>query len=145
MSLLIQRGSSLVPLYIQCTELSSERQDETSPRLPLRVVGPSKTASVTPSESLETKSSEFPPDGGRETAASPVTTRLERTMRDENVRNFDIHNFTSSGFVSIDSSLIILKYVKGPRAGPGPLGPRAPGILPPLPPPLDGPGQFQHE
>ncbi|CAB0010784.1 unnamed protein product, partial [Nesidiocoris tenuis] len=30
-------------------------------------------------------------------------------------------------------------YVKGPRAGPGPLGPRAPGILPPLPPPLDGP------
>ncbi|CAB0020984.1 unnamed protein product, partial [Nesidiocoris tenuis] len=32
------------------------------------------------------------------------------------------------------------KYVKGPRAGPGPLGPRAPGILPPLPPPLDGPG-----
>ncbi|CAB0009300.1 unnamed protein product [Nesidiocoris tenuis] len=28
----------------------------------------------------------------------------------------------------------------GPRAGPGPLGPRAPGILPPLPPPLDGPG-----
>ncbi|CAB0009096.1 unnamed protein product, partial [Nesidiocoris tenuis] len=25
-------------------------------------------------------------------------------------------------------------YVKGPRAGPGPLGPRAPGILPPLPP-----------
>ncbi|CAB0005115.1 unnamed protein product [Nesidiocoris tenuis] len=29
---------------------------------------------------------------------------------------------------------------KGPRAGPGPLGPRAPGILPPLPPPLDGPG-----
>ncbi|CAA9997736.1 unnamed protein product [Nesidiocoris tenuis] len=34
----------------------------------------------------------------------------------------------------------VLKYVKGPRAGPGPLGPRAPGILPPLPPPLDGPG-----
>ncbi|CAB0013329.1 unnamed protein product, partial [Nesidiocoris tenuis] len=31
------------------------------------------------------------------------------------------------------------QYVKGPRAGPGPLGPRAPGILPPLPPPLDGP------
>ncbi|CAB0012675.1 unnamed protein product [Nesidiocoris tenuis] len=31
------------------------------------------------------------------------------------------------------------EYVKGPRAGPGPLGPRAPGILPPLPPPLDGP------
>ncbi|CAA9996994.1 unnamed protein product [Nesidiocoris tenuis] len=29
--------------------------------------------------------------------------------------------------------------VYGPRAGPGPLGPRAPGILPPLPPPLDGP------
>ncbi|CAB0014261.1 unnamed protein product, partial [Nesidiocoris tenuis] len=33
-------------------------------------------------------------------------------------------------------------YVKGPRAGPGPLGPRAPGILPPLPPPLDGPGHY---
>ncbi|CAB0000964.1 unnamed protein product [Nesidiocoris tenuis] len=32
-------------------------------------------------------------------------------------------------------------YVKGPRAGPGPLGPRAPGILPPLPPPLDGPAR----
>ncbi|CAB0014699.1 unnamed protein product [Nesidiocoris tenuis] len=36
-------------------------------------------------------------------------------------------------------STIWPKYVKGPRAGPGPLGPRAPGILPPLPPPLDGP------
>ncbi|CAB0007509.1 unnamed protein product, partial [Nesidiocoris tenuis] len=35
----------------------------------------------------------------------------------------------------------LLSYVKGPRAGPGPLGPRAPGILPPLPPPLDGPGR----
>ncbi|CAB0020284.1 unnamed protein product [Nesidiocoris tenuis] len=34
---------------------------------------------------------------------------------------------------------LLLAYVKGPRAGPGPLGPRAPGILPPLPPPLDGP------
>ncbi|CAB0020540.1 unnamed protein product [Nesidiocoris tenuis] len=33
-----------------------------------------------------------------------------------------------------------IEYVKGPRAGPGPLGPRAPGILTPLPPPLDGPG-----
>ncbi|CAB0016715.1 unnamed protein product, partial [Nesidiocoris tenuis] len=31
---------------------------------------------------------------------------------------------------------ILLQYVKGPRAGPGPRGPRAPGILPPLPPPL---------
>ncbi|CAB0020934.1 unnamed protein product, partial [Nesidiocoris tenuis] len=36
-------------------------------------------------------------------------------------------------------------YVKGPRAGPGPLGPRAPGILPPLPPPLDGPGSYTHK
>ncbi|CAA9996980.1 unnamed protein product, partial [Nesidiocoris tenuis] len=34
-----------------------------------------------------------------------------------------------------------INYVKGPRAGPGPLGPRAPGILPPLPPPLDGPAK----
>ncbi|CAB0012595.1 unnamed protein product [Nesidiocoris tenuis] len=32
----------------------------------------------------------------------------------------------------------------GPRAGPGPLGPRAPGILPPLPPPLDGPVETQN-
>ncbi|CAA9993828.1 unnamed protein product [Nesidiocoris tenuis] len=32
--------------------------------------------------------------------------------------------------------LTFFHYVKGPRAGPGPLGPRAPGILPPLPPPL---------
>ncbi|CAB0019501.1 unnamed protein product [Nesidiocoris tenuis] len=31
----------------------------------------------------------------------------------------------------------------GPRAGPGPLGPRAPGILPPLPPPLDGPDRLE--
>ncbi|CAA9999680.1 unnamed protein product [Nesidiocoris tenuis] len=37
---------------------------------------------------------------------------------------------------------LYMEYVKGPRAGPGPLGPRAPGILPPLPPPLDGPGSF---
>ncbi|CAB0008375.1 unnamed protein product [Nesidiocoris tenuis] len=37
---------------------------------------------------------------------------------------------------------IISRKTSGPRAGPGPLGPRAPGILPPLPPPLDGPDHW---
>ncbi|CAB0013568.1 unnamed protein product [Nesidiocoris tenuis] len=66
--------------------------------------------------------------------------------------NYDLCQFPKSIFEqSRTSSSIILivnstggfkfQYVKGPRAGPGPLGPRAPGILPPLPPPLDGPAR----
>ncbi|CAA9995787.1 unnamed protein product [Nesidiocoris tenuis] len=41
--------------------------------------------------------------------------------------------------ISTDLLILFRYHLSGPRVGPGPLGPRAPGILPPLPPPLDGP------